>query len=238
MDVLDEHFYRSPAEMEHDSGHFDSYSRSGPKIFVGEWASLLGSYVPDQNSATLNPTSSMEMALGDAAWLTGLERNSDLVVMEAYAPLLVNVNPHAWQWGINLIGFDAARSFGSPSYYVQSIFAANTGDVTLPLTLQPPKYPSTFFAAASRDTRTGDILLKVVNTGSTVEGLQIQLMGARDVAKTAVATVLSGELADRNSVENPLQISPRTTTVSGIGSAFVYEFPAYSVTVLRLKARK
>ena len=70
--------------------------RNGPKIFVGEWASTEGS-----------PTPTMQAALGDAAWMTGMERNSDLVVLEAYAPLLVNVNPGARQWGTNLIGYDA-----------------------------------------------------------------------------------------------------------------------------------
>ncbi len=120
-DVVDDHYYRSAAEMARDSGHYDKTSRKGPKIFVGEWASIEG-----------RPTPTYQAALGDAAWLTGLERNSDLVVMEAYAPLMVNVNPGAAQWPTNLIGYDALNSFGSPSFYVQSIFANNTGDVVLP----------------------------------------------------------------------------------------------------------
>ena len=75
----------------------------------------------------------MQAALGDAAWMTGLERNADLVMMHCYAPLLVNVNPGARQWGTNLIGYDALRSFGSPCYYVQAMFAQNRGDVVLPV---------------------------------------------------------------------------------------------------------
>ena len=101
---------------------------------MGEWASTEGS-----------PTPTLQAALGDAAWLTGLERNSDLVVLEAYAPLLVNVNPGARQWGTNLIGYDAMTSFGSPSYWVQTMFAHNTGNVTLPTTFTladaPPVAP-------------------------------------------------------------------------------------------------
>jgi alpha-L-arabinofuranosidase len=102
--------------------HYDTQSRSGPKIFVGEWATTEGS-----------PTPTMNAALGDAAWLIDLERNSDLIVMEAYAPLLVNVNPGARQWATDLIGYDAMHSFGSPSYYVQSMFANHHGERVLPV---------------------------------------------------------------------------------------------------------
>jgi alpha-L-arabinofuranosidase len=124
-DVIDDHYYRSAAEMARDSGHYDKYDRSGSKIFVGEWASIGG-----------NPTPTFNEALGDAAWLTGLERNSDLVVMEAYAPLLVNVNPRGSQWPTNLIGYNGLTSFGSPSYYVQSIFAKYTGEKVLPVSVK------------------------------------------------------------------------------------------------------
>lgn len=126
-DVIDDHYYRSWVEMARDSGHYDHYSRKGPKIFVGEWASIGG-----------NPTPTFREALGDAAWLTGLERNSDLVVMEAYAPLMVNVNPGGSQWPTNLIGYDGMSSFGSPSYYVQSLFGKNTGDTVLPVGIENP----------------------------------------------------------------------------------------------------
>src|SRR5258708_14934012 len=123
-DVLDEHFYESPAAFEKDVHHYDSYSRSGPKIFVGEWASQEGS-----------PTPNLHAAIGDAAWLTGLERNSDIVIMESYAPLFVNINPGAFQWATNLIGYDALQSYESPAYYVQLTSANNHGNVALPVTL-------------------------------------------------------------------------------------------------------
>lgn len=124
-DVVDDHYYRSAAEMARDSGHYDRYSRTGSKIFVGEWASIGG-----------NPTPTFKEAIGDAAWLTGLERNSDLVVMEAYAPLMVNVNPGGSQWPTNLIGYDGLSSFGSPSYYVQAMFGQYTGKVVLPVDIK------------------------------------------------------------------------------------------------------
>jgi alpha-L-arabinofuranosidase len=110
---------------------FDRTSRTGPKIFMGEWASQDG-----------NPTPTMNSALGDAAFLTGLERNADVVVMECYAPLLVNVNGGAAQWGTNLIGYNALVSFGSPSYYAQKMFATNRGNRVLPVDVVPQAMPA------------------------------------------------------------------------------------------------
>jgi len=129
-DVVDDHYYRSARDMERDVHHYDKTDRNGPKIFVGEWASTEGS-----------PTPTLNAALGDAAWLTGMERNSDLVVISAYAPLLVNVNHGAAQWGTNLVGYDALTSFGSPSYYVQKMFSENRGDTVLPVEIVPQARP-------------------------------------------------------------------------------------------------
>src|SRR5581483_6142137 len=107
-------------QMQSDTHHYDQADRSGPKIFVGEWATREGA-----------PTPNMNAALGDAAWMTGMERNSDLIVMSCYAPLFVNVNPGGMQWESDLIGYDAMRSYGSPSYYAQVLFASHVGDETL-----------------------------------------------------------------------------------------------------------
>ena len=95
-DVLDEHFYMSAQQSFAEAHHYDAADRNGPKIFVGEWATREG-----------DPTPNLEAALADAAWLTGLERNSDLIIMASYAPLFVNVNPGGMQWATDLIGYDA-----------------------------------------------------------------------------------------------------------------------------------
>jgi alpha-L-arabinofuranosidase len=105
-DVIDDHFYRNSMQMQSDTHHYDNYDRNGPKIFVGEWATREG-----------RPTPNMNAALGDAAWMTGMERNSDIVIMSCYAPLFVNVNPGGMQWPTDLIGYDALTSYGSPAYY-------------------------------------------------------------------------------------------------------------------------
>jgi alpha-L-arabinofuranosidase len=156
-DVIDDHYYRTAAAMARDSGHYDSYDRKGPKIFVGEWASTEG-----------RPTPTHKAALGDAAWLTGLERNSDLVVMESYAPLFVNVNPGASQWPTNLVGYDNLNSFGSPSYYVQSMFGKNTGDTVIPteveakaaIKIEPPAHGAVGLGTWITDAEYKDILVE------------------------------------------------------------------------------
>ena len=398
-DIIDDHYYRTGRAMAADHDHYATSDRSGPKIFVGEWASKEG-----------EPTPNMQAALGDAAWLTGLERNSDHVIMEAYAPLLTNVNPTSWQWSTNLIGYDALNSFGSPAYYVQTMFGQNAGDVVLPVqfstgqaqgnyrgrvgvgtwdtqaefddlkvtspdgkvlysqnfaggapnfdarngawkaqngvyvqgeaaqpaiafvgdnnwtdydftlrarktggaegfvipfrarnndnylwwnvggwgntrsriqragaerqeigTNSPLKIEanrwydlkievrgdkirtfadgqlvneasdtpnSAFYATSSRDTQSGDIILKAVNFSATPQTMQIALSGAQGVGKTATAQVLTGLPGDQNSIENPRKVAPQTVMLNDVGPNFTHEFPAYSVTVARFQARK
>jgi alpha-N-arabinofuranosidase len=125
-DLFDDHFYVSIPAALRNAHLYDKYDRSRPKVFVGEWAT---------NSPRSGPTGHHAFALGDAAWLTGLERNADVINMHCYAPLLVNVNPGGMQWQVNLIGYDALKSFGSPAYFVQRMFSANRGDVVLPTTV-------------------------------------------------------------------------------------------------------
>jgi alpha-L-arabinofuranosidase len=125
-DIVDEHFYDTPEWFMRNATHFDRYDRKGPKIFVGE-------YAVTRNCGLGN----VRGALGEAAFMTGLERNSDHVIMASYAPLLVNLNHRAWN--PDLINFDSSRWYGLPSYYVQKMFADNRGDVSVPTTVASPK---------------------------------------------------------------------------------------------------
>ena len=129
--VLDEHYYRSSWDMWENASQYDGYDRKGPKIFVGEWATREGA-----------PTTNLNAALGDAAWMAGMERNSDLIIMSCYAPLFVNVNtatstaPKAWQWDSDLIGYNAMSSYGSPAYYVQKMFSEFLGNEIVPISAE------------------------------------------------------------------------------------------------------
>jgi alpha-L-arabinofuranosidase len=124
-DIVDEHFYDTPEWFMRNANHYDKYDRSGPKIFVGE-------YAVTRNCGLGN----LRGAIGEAAFMTGLERNSDHVIMASYAPLLVNLSHRAWN--PDLINFDSANWYGLPSYYVQKLFAENRGDKYLPTTTESP----------------------------------------------------------------------------------------------------
>ncbi len=121
-DIVDEHYYESPESFMRRAEQYDTYNRTGPKVFVGE-------YAVTSNAGQGN----LRAAIGEAAFMTGIERNSDVVVMASYAPLFVNINHRAWN--PDLISFDSARWYGSPSYYVQQMFSENRGDVTVPVTV-------------------------------------------------------------------------------------------------------
>ena len=220
-DVIDDHFYRTAQEMFADTHHYDKTSRTGPKIFVGEWATREGS-----------PTPNMGAALADAAWMTGLERNSDLVVMSSYAPLLTNVNPGAMQWAPDLIGYDAVRSYGSPSYYAQAMFSKNLGTEVVDSTLQ--NGGPLLFYSVTEDKAKHELYLKVVNASSEQRRLQIQIDGAAGVKANAAVELLSGHtMEETNSLENPSRIVPVTSSTHAAKS-FQRTFPPYSVEVMTI----
>jgi len=235
-DVYDDHYYLPHDRMEREMHHYDDYPRTDPKIFVGEWATVEGS-----------PTPTLEAALADATWMMGMERNADVVIMAAYAPLLVNVNPNAWQWGTNMIGYDAGHVFGSPSYYAQRMFMTHRGTHVLPVEVagEPPKPApgapvgplQTFFASATRDSASGNVFLKVVNTADDPETRQISLTGVSSVDSHATVEVMSGQLWDMNSVAEPTKVAPQQKEVKNAGTTFTYSFPAHSVSVMVLKAK-
>ncbi len=230
-DVLDEHYYRIAAQFLRDSPtHYDRYARSGQEIFVGEWGAYEEVAPWDQRSRTLPPTPGMKAALGDAAWMTGMERNADLVTMQCYAPLLVNVNPGGRQWRPNLIGYDALRSFGSPSYYAFHMFSRNHGDQILKAAMAG----APLLSSATRDSKTGAIFIKHVNPDATPQTVRIELNGLRSIAPAATATVLSADPAETNSIEAPAKVLPITSPVSGTAPSFTHVFPAHSITILRL----
>jgi alpha-N-arabinofuranosidase len=253
-DVFDEHYYRnSENEMAAHAHDYDARPRTGPKVFVGEWATRVG-----------EPTPNMSGALGDAAWLIGMESNSDLVIMSCYAPLFVNVNKGAMQWRSDLIGYDAANSYGSPSYYAQQMFSRNHGDEVLavstegiamrewqppaprqragtPPPAQPPVLPPvrqvpTMFFDATRDSKTGEIFVKAVNRAATPQLVRVELAGTTGVArKGQTITMKADGPDDTNSIAAPLKIAPVTSEADGLSNSFTQTFPAYSISVLRIK---
>jgi alpha-L-arabinofuranosidase len=233
-DVLDEHYYRSARSFLDDSlAHFDKYDRTGPEIFVGEWGAYEEIEPWKPASAKLPPTPNMKAALADAAWMAAMERNADLVRMQCYAPLLVNVNPGARQWRPNLIGYDALRVYGSPSYYAIQMFSRSYGD-TLP---EAVVSGARLDCSVTRDSKTGALNIKLVNPLPTPQPLTITLAGIRSVAPKATATTLSADPSDTNSIDQPTRVVPITSKVTGIRPSFTHTFPPCSITILRLETR-
>jgi alpha-N-arabinofuranosidase len=241
--------------MEAQSHVYDTRSRTNQtKVFVGEWATRVG-----------RPTPNMAGALGDAAWMCCMERNSDIVLLESYAPLFVNVSDLArggsMQWPSDLIGYDALTSYGSPSYYAQVMFSTHHGDNVLATDSQdipthswqppprtrngvpqgerpaPQQIPSIFYDA-TRDSQSGTIYLKVVNRQDTAQTVHIQISGVASIEAQGTAIVLKADSPDdTNSIQEPTKIVPATESVDGLGTDFTREFPPYSITILELKAK-
>ncbi|MDQ2864228.1 MAG: alpha-N-arabinofuranosidase [Bacteroidota bacterium] len=250
--VVDEHYYRNSWDMWENASQYDTYDRNGPKIFVGEWATREGA-----------PTTNLNAALGDAAWMTGMERNSDLVIMASYAPLFVNVSrdsatgKKAWQWDSDLIGYDALNSYGSPSYYVQKLFSHYLGNKIVPVTAanipvqnKPPSrkdsaegkkiitVPTIFYSATMNDA-TGTLYLKIVNTTAKKQDVKIDLDGIKKVAPEAALIVVKGDKPDEtNTITDREKIIPVTETIKGIKKSFSRKLEPYSVSILEIKTDK
>lgn len=223
-DVLDEHYYLRATDFFHDATHYDKTDRNGPKIFVGEWATREGT-----------PTPNMGAALGDAAWMTGLERNSDIIVMASYAPLLVNVSPNAMQWDTDLIGYDAQRSYGSPSYYAQVMFGSYIGDTT-PVSSVESAGPR-FFYSVTEDSAKKKIYLKLVNGSSDGQAVEIKLPGAKLAAEGKVISLTGSNPEATNTMDQPRAIVPVESALHGVAETFHHRVPPYTIEVVVLDMR-
>jgi alpha-L-arabinofuranosidase len=220
-DTTDEHYYKSPADMMDLVHHYDKASRSGPKIFVGEWATRSGS-----------PTPNFGDALGDAAWMTSMERNSDLIIMASYAPLLVNVSPGAMQWPTDLIGFDAGTTYASPSYWAQSLFAAHLGDGTAESSISGAN--QRFFYSSTVSSKERVLHLKLVNASSIDQPLSLSLTGINGAHTATVISLHGATFAATNSINAPEAIHPVESAVSIADSHWDHTVPALSIEVIDL----
>ncbi len=234
-DVVDEHYYRTADTfLKMSPDHYDKYERKNlPEIFVGEWAAHEEIAPWDPRSRTLPPTPSMKAAIGDAAFMTAMERNGDIVTMQCYAPLLVNVNPGGRQWRPNMIGYDALQVYGSPSYYAFQMFSRNRGDAILKVSLAG----APLLSSVTRDTKSGAMFIKYVNPETAPQTITIALKGVRSVADTATEILLAADPKETNALEDSQKVTPQTRKISGVKSVFTHTFPPNSITVLRLEAK-
>ena len=225
-DLVDEHYYMSPDWFLKNTGRYDHYDRSGPKVFAGEYAAQTsGVAKPDNHN-------NWDAAIAEAAFMTGLERNGDVVRMASYAPLFAHVD--AWQWTPDAIWFDNLHSYGTPNYYVQRLFASNVGTRIVPAS---PQAQDGLYTSASLDERSHELIVKAVNVSPNPRAVEIKLGGV-NVSGTAKRIELeSPDLNAENSFDHPRNVSPKTSTMEVKTGTIPAQLGPYSVTVYRVPVR-
>jgi len=231
-DLVDEHYYMAPKWFQDNAGRYDNYPRTGPKVFAGEYAAQsVGIASPDNRN-------NWECALSEAAFVTGLDRNADVVQMSSYAPLFGHLE--AWQWTPNMIWFDNLRSYATPNYYVQKLFSVNRGSRVLPILLNGSSKngQGELFTSASLDEGAGEVILKVVNPAALSKEVRINLTGAKNVGKLGKAFVLeSSDLKAENSLDKPTKVAPVERQLAIPSGEFAYTLTPQSLTVIRVTVK-
>ncbi|MBB5350328.1 alpha-N-arabinofuranosidase [Haloferula luteola] len=233
-DVLDEHFYRRAEvfrEMAKD--YYDGFDRKGPEIFVGEWAAHETPFAPWEPASAKEPaTPNMTAAIGDAAFMTNMERNSDIVTMQAYAPLFVNLNGR--QWRPDLIGYDAVTAYGSPSYYALRMFSTNFGDEILKAELPAD---AKVFTSVTRRKEDGKVFVKLVNPELEPQTVTLVMKGFRSLDSTVETEVMAAGMDATNRLDQPVAVIPEVGKWEGVKRKSDYEMPAHSIVVLTFQTR-
>lgn len=230
-EIVDEHYYKSPQWFRENATRYDQYDRKGPKVFAGEYAA--------QSVAIASPDNknNWECAFSEAAFMTGLERNAEVVNLTSYAPLMAH--EEAWQWTPDLLWFNNLEAYGSANYYVQKLFSTNRGTDLINITKdgKPVTGQNNLFASAVKDVNTKEIIIKLVNTSATAQDVTIDIKGSKLTTKGALTTLTSANLDDENSFANPKKISPTESEFKVKGDKAQTNLPAYSVSVLKLKMK-
>ncbi len=229
-DILDEHYYRAPDWFLKNARRYDNYDRKGPKIFAGEYAAQSKAVASADNS------NNWQCALSEAAFMTGLERNADVVHMASYAPLFAHAE--GWQWTPDLIWFNNLQSYGTPNYYVQKLFSVNKGTHVVNMTLnnEIATGQNGLYANACIDSIAKEVIVKIVNTGATPQSSEVSIEGVKKLAATAHVEVLKNDdLQLANSFAQPAGISPQPTTLALKGKKLPVTLAPYSFQVIKIK---
>ena len=232
-DLVDEHFYRPESWFLTQGARYDNYDRKGPKVFAGEYAC----------HGKGKKWNHYHAALLEAAFMTGLERNADIVHMATYAPLFAHVE--GWQWRPDMIWFDNLNSVRTTSYYVQQLFAHNKGTNVLPLTMNKKNVTGAegqngLFASAVYDKDKNELIVKVANTSATAQPISLNFEGLKkqDVLSDGRCIKLhSLDLDKDNTLEQPSAITPQETPVSIEGNVFVTELEPTTFAVYKFKKK-
>jgi alpha-N-arabinofuranosidase len=226
--IVDEHYYNSPEWFMKNAGRYDDYDRSGPKVFAGEYAAQsVGVVKPDNKNNWLT-------ALSEAAFMTGLERNADVVTMTSYAPLFAHSD--GWQWTPDLIWFNNLQSYATPNYYVQKLFSNNEGTDLIKISENgnAVKGQNQLFASSVRDSKNNEVIIKIVNTDSQEKSIEINKKNIKLGSKLTKTILTASKLSDENNfqTENIKPIEENSVIKKG---KFSVQIPANSFVVLKIK---
>jgi alpha-N-arabinofuranosidase len=227
--IVDEHYYRSPEWFRANADRYDSYDRNGPKVFAGEYAAQSVAIASPENE------NNWDCALSEAAFMTGIERNADLVTMTSYAPLMAHTE--GWQWKTDLIWFNNLTSYGTPSYYVQKMYGQNAGTQLLHTVLNGEKAigQENLYASAVFDEKTNEIIVKVVNTSTNTNKIKIDLKGRSVEPQIVTETLAYPELDAVNSIAFPSKISTKIAEQPWNTKTNRITLAAQSFTVIKFK---
>ena len=206
-DLVDEHFYRDEHWFLSHGLRYEGYDRKGPKVFAGEYAC----------HGKGKKWNHFETSLYEAAFMTDLERNADVVDMATYAPLFAHVD--GWQWRPDMIWYDNTRMFKTVSYYVQQMYACNKGTNVLPLTMNGKAVAGQegqdgLFASAVVDKQKGEVIVKVANTSDKPQDVTLNLNGLKGSRSAALTTLQCDNMDAENTLDNPNKIRPVETTAT------------------------
>lgn len=231
-DLVDEHFYRDEHWFLSHGLRYEGYDRKGPKVFAGEYAC----------HGKGKKWNHFETSLYEAAFMTDLERNADVVDMATYAPLFAHVD--GWQWRPDMIWYDNTRMFKSVSYYVQQMYACNKGTNVLPLTMNGKSVAGQegqdgLFASAVVDKKKGEIIVKVANTSDKVQDVTLNLNGLKGSRSATATTLQSDNMDAENTLDNPNLIRPVETTATCVSKKNMTvlndKLPAKSFRMYKIK---
>lgn len=206
-DLVDEHFYRDEHWFLSHGLRYEGYDRKGPKVFAGEYAC----------HGKGKKWNHFETSLYEAAFMTDLERNADVVDMATYAPLFAHVD--GWQWRPDMIWYDNTRMFKTVSYYVQQMYACNKGTNVLPLTMNGKAVAGQegqdgLFASAVVDKKKGEVIVKVANTSDKTQEVTLNLNGLKGSRSASLTTLQCDNMDAENTLDNPNKIRPVETTAT------------------------
>jgi len=229
--LVDEHYYRPPEWFLENADRYDSYDRNGPKVFAGEFAAHTKREVDPVNKNI------WEAALAEAAFMTGLERNADLVHLTSYAPLLAH--EEAWQWTPDLIWFNNLEAYGTVNYYVQKMYSNNPGTDLLLITENGEQLTGQqkLYASIVKDEHTQELIIKVVNTANVAQEISISTKEGALGDLGTITTMKSNNLEDANSFESPQKIAPQSDEFKLVNGVIGISLDAQSFNVIKVKIK-